>query len=103
MFACIRGSELRFPDYIPGAKQILCDFLERDVTKRLGSNGDIEEVKKHPFFACIDWEKLYNRQVVPPFVPRLNSLTDTDNFDAEFTRLPIHSVDMASSPNNRGA
>jgi len=31
--------------------------LHKDPTKRLGNNG-FEEVKDHPFFADIDFEKL---------------------------------------------
>jgi hypothetical protein len=40
--------------------------LERDVQKRL---VDPEVLKKHPYFASIDWEKLNRLEITPPFVP----------------------------------
>jgi len=38
-----------------------------DPTKRLGSGqGDVEEVKQHPFFAGIDWNDIYHKKHTPP-------------------------------------
>jgi len=108
MFASIRNSVLDFPEYIsPLARGILSDFLTRDVTKRLGSKNDVDDVKQHRFFHGVNWDALYNRQIPAPFVPRLQSQTDTANFDAQFTRMPINSVDAgnfgAASPSVRNA
>lgn len=64
--------------------------------KRLGANGG-QEVRSHPFFAPIDWESLYRKAIVPPFQPCRNiDETDTNNFEKEFTMLPVNSVDEAS-------
>lgn len=30
---------------------------------RLGHKGDIEEVKKHPWFADLDWDALLKKEV----------------------------------------
>ncbi|KOC68941.1 Serine/threonine-protein kinase LATS1 [Habropoda laboriosa] len=46
--------------------------------RRLGKNAD--EVKNHPFFASIDFEKGLRRQVAP-HIPRIQYPTDTSNFD----------------------
>lgn len=58
------------------------DFMERlmtlDPEKRLGYNG-AEEVKKHPFFASINWETLLTES--PSFVPQPADMEDTDYFD----------------------
>jgi len=97
MFQSIQSSALRFPDYIPAdTRSILTAFLERDVHRRLGSVKDIEEVKGHQFFDPINWKKLFSREVDPPFVPRLRSMTDTANFDTQFTRMPINSIDAGN-------
>lgn len=51
------------------AADFLSKLLERDPTKRLGAKG-IEEIKKHKFFKKVNWKKLYNKEVKPPFVPK---------------------------------
>mmetsp|Transcript_13376 Transcript_13376/g.13296 ORF Transcript_13376/g.13296 Transcript_13376/m.13296 type:complete len:86 (+) Transcript_13376:539-796(+) len=30
----------------------------------------------HPFFKDINWEKLYNKKVTPPYLPKIKSETD---------------------------
>ncbi len=70
--------------------------MNRNPLKRLGANGG-QEVRSHPFFASIDWEALYRRNIAPPFQPCRNyDETDATNFEKEFTMLPIHSVDESS-------
>jgi serum/glucocorticoid-regulated kinase 2 len=29
----------------------------------------MEEIMEHPFFASIDWEKLYQKRISPPYKP----------------------------------
>jgi hypothetical protein len=42
-------------------------LLQRSPEKRLGSGlDDAEEIKSHPFFADVDWQKIYNRETIPP-------------------------------------
>jgi hypothetical protein len=48
----------------------------------------IEGIKKHPFFASIDWVKLYNREIQPPFKPVIHR-SDTFYFDQSFTSRPV--------------
>ncbi|CAD6209219.1 GSCOCG00003787001-RA-CDS [Cotesia congregata] len=60
----------------PEAKDLipkLCVGADR----RLGKNAD--EVKSHPFFESIDFEKGLRRQVAP-HIPRIQYPTDTSNF-----------------------
>ena len=61
-------------------------FLTKNPAKRLGcsSNGD-EEVRIHSFFRRIDWQKIANREVQPPFKPRIRHRKDVSNFDKQFT------------------
>lgn len=33
-----------------------------------------------------EWEKLLNREIKPPFVPKIHDPEDVSNFDDEFTR-----------------
>lgn len=38
----------------------------------------------HPWFADIDWDKLYQKEVVPPFKPTVSGAADVRNVDREF-------------------
>ena len=65
---------------------ILSQLLDKDPFTRLGSRCDgFDEIKHHPFFMNIDWIKLYNKEIDPPFRPSVSSETDTCYFEAEFT------------------
>lgn len=66
--------------------------MTRDPNERLGNNGP-EHIKNHPFFASIDWRKLLQKKLQPPFKPTVESAYDTTNFDEEFTsEKPLESV-----------
>lgn len=73
-------------------------LLNRNPMRRLGANGG-QEVKNHPFFACIDWQLLYDRRIPPPFNPCRHHGDDADtvNFEKEFTNMALMSVDENSS------
>ena len=96
------------------ARSILTGLLTRDPTQRLGVYG-AEEIRSHPFFANhIDFQKLIQKKIQPPFKPSVSSpvvrlhaamtaicliLTrvigaqDVSNFDTVFTtEAPMDSV-----------
>jgi len=56
----------------------------------LGANG-ADEIKKHPFFACVDWETLLRKEHNAPFVPIIMEDTDCSNISCEFTEQPLDS------------
>jgi serine/threonine protein kinase len=97
LFERLRSAPLKFPFYVSRpAAMLISSFLKRNPLERLGSNGG-SEVKSHPFFASMDWEGLYNRRIRPPFDPcKDQDIVNTDNFDREFTTMPLHSVDENS-------
>ncbi|CAO3692520.1 unnamed protein product [Rhizopus stolonifer] len=85
MYRKILQDELRFPDDVSSdARGLLRGLLTRDPDERLGNKGS-EEIKNHPFFASIDWRKLNQKKLQPPYKPSVESAYDTQNFDDEFT------------------
>jgi len=89
MYEKIIRAKLTFPDYLSAeAKSLLTGLLDRDPKTRLGSGqGDADEIKCHPFFRDVDWKKLYNKELVPPFKPSVqDGKEDTSNVDEEFTK-----------------
>lgn len=65
-----------YPQYLSKeALKILQSLLEKDVSIRLGSMGSPEgDIKYHPFFSDINWDKLERREVEPPFKPQVVSI-----------------------------
>ena len=86
MYKKILHNPLIFGDEIsPLARSILTGLLNRDPSQRLGVNG-AEEIKRHPFFAQhIDFVRLSQKKIRPPFKPSVSSPVDVSNFDTVFT------------------
>ncbi|CAO1391430.1 unnamed protein product [Diamesa tonsa] len=62
-------------------------LLEKDVSIRLGVMGGPEgDIKYHPFFNEVNWDRLEKREVEPPFKPQVRHPLDTQYFDSQFTR-----------------
>ncbi|KAI3756697.1 hypothetical protein L1987_56519 [Smallanthus sonchifolius] len=73
-------THLKFPEEAklsPEAKDLICKLL-CNVEKRLGTKG-AHEIKAHPWFKGIEWEKLY--QIEAAFIPEVNGELDTQNFE----------------------
>jgi serine/threonine protein kinase len=97
----ILTQKLRLPTYLSReAASIIRQLLNRDAKKRLGSgkNG-IRDIKEHPFFKGVPWKKMLNKEVDPPFRPRIEKgVFDVGNFDKKFTDAaptdsPVKSID----------
>lgn len=71
----------------PNAQNLLRGLFRRNPTSRLGTGpGGAQNLRQHRFFAAIDWDRLYAREVMPPFRPN-SAVTDAAHyFDAEFTK-----------------
>ena len=93
MYEKILRDPLVFPDEVsPSARSILTGLLTRDPAQRLGVNG-AEEIKRHPFFEKIAWQRLAQKKIQPPFKPSVRSPVDVSNFDTVFTaEQPLDSV-----------
>ena len=63
------------------AWNLLHGLLERDPSKRI---GDVNKIKKHPWFKKIDWKQLIERKIKAPFKPVVSSPDDTRNIDQMF-------------------
>ena len=79
----------------PYAVDLIKKLLNPDPKKRLGSQDDAEEIKRHPFFKDFDWELI--KHAAPPFVPPPKANKENHNL------LPLDSIfckdsEVASSP-----
>ncbi|KAF8638316.1 hypothetical protein AX17_002336 [Amanita inopinata Kibby_2008] len=81
----ILNDPLRFPDNATercsdAGLSVLKGFIERDPSVRLGCGRHgkgFQDIKRHPWFSTIDWDKLEKKEIKPPFVPNMQQA----NFD----------------------
>uniref|UniRef100_A0A8C6XX57 non-specific serine/threonine protein kinase n=1 Tax=Naja naja TaxID=35670 RepID=A0A8C6XX57_NAJNA len=95
-------TKLGMPQFLsPEAQSLLRMLFKRNPANRLGAGPDgVEEIKRHPFFTTIDWNKLYRREINPPFKPATGRPEDTFYFDPEFTaKTPKDSPGIPPSAN----
>uniref|UniRef100_A0A674K2Q8 non-specific serine/threonine protein kinase n=1 Tax=Terrapene triunguis TaxID=2587831 RepID=A0A674K2Q8_9SAUR len=96
----ILKAKLGMPQFLsPEAQSLLRMLFKRNPANRLGPDG-VEEIKRHFFFSTIDWNKLYRREIHPPFKPATGRPEDTFYFDPEFTaKTPKDSPGIPPSAN----
>ncbi|KXS20855.1 hypothetical protein M427DRAFT_119397 [Gonapodya prolifera JEL478] len=89
IFAAVVNDPLSFPMDVPLSRMamgLIRRLLEKDPVRRLGSGpADGYIVMKHPWFADVDFEKVAQLEVEPPFIPEVTSVKDASNFDSSFT------------------
>jgi RAC serine/threonine-protein kinase len=84
MYFKIMHAKLELPDSLdPNTMSILIGLLERDPNKRF---SDPAAIKAHPYFKGIDWDKLIQKEITPPFIPPVKGDNDTSMVDPIFTR-----------------
>ena len=89
--------EVKFPrNFNELAKDLIKKLLVPNPLKRLGSEGDSESIKKHPYFKGINWEKFEKREIKPPYIPKFKDELDLSYFDKYFT-----DEDITSTKSNR--
>eukprot|EP01099_Mayorella_cantabrigiensis_P003426 TRINITY_DN262_c0_g1_i2.p1 TRINITY_DN262_c0_g1~~TRINITY_DN262_c0_g1_i2.p1 ORF type:complete len:373 (-),score=100.12 TRINITY_DN262_c0_g1_i2:422-1540(-) len=83
----ILTTEPHYPSHLsPEASDVLQKLLVKNPAERLKS----PEIRKHPFFNGIDWEKLLAKEIKPPFEPdRTRANVDgTFDLDEQFQLKP---------------
>ncbi|KAL3316293.1 Ribosomal protein S6 kinase beta-1 [Cichlidogyrus casuarinus] len=102
----LRDTFMCSPDTSQEAVSLLNGLLQKREALRLGYGPrDADAIKEHEFFRSLDWEKVYRREMTPPFKPNLTSSTDVSQFDPTITQEhPMESPDdfAAISPSLSG-
>lgn len=99
LYQNIRYSEPKLDyNYLTDDARDLCRrLLHKDPTQRLGSGpADAEDIKCHPWFEQIAWDRIENKTMAAPYKPQLDNDVDIKHFLPEFTNLQ-------PSPNSLGA
>ena len=93
--------KLQFPRHLnEDAIDLISKLLVMDPKKRLGAGKDgAKNIKNHPFFEEIEWADIWNKRIIPPFVPNLENELDLKYFDSQFTDEPVES--FTKNPRSR--
>src|SRR4051794_36387678 len=80
----ILKGRVKYPPYIHhDAQDLLVQLITADLTKRLGNlHGGSHDVKNHPWFAEVTWERLVKKDIDAPYVPPVKGgAGDASQFD----------------------
>jgi hypothetical protein len=74
--------------------------LESDLTKRYGNlKGGVKDIKNHRFFKELNWDKLINKELTPPYVPKVKSNSDISNFSSyPDSDVPAQAIKKSEDP-----
>lgn len=91
-----------YVDYSHEARDFMERLLTLDPARRLGANG-ADEVKNHPFFAGIEWDKVTTTEAA--FIPQVTDPESTDYFDPRGAIIQLFDDDdalQAAEPGHTG-
>lgn len=83
MFKRITKRDLVQPkEFEPELQSLIDGLLQVDLTRRLGNmHNGTDDIKSHPYFAGVDWEKYYAQTTISPYQPRVKGPGDASNFE----------------------
>ncbi|KAG8805692.1 hypothetical protein FRC17_005381, partial [Serendipita sp. 399] len=88
MYVRVLQDELAFPEdkaMDHDTKSLIRGLLQRNPALRLCE----PRIKKHPYFSMIDWQHVYHKRYIPPYIPPIDpaNASDTQNFDDAFLEM----------------
>jgi len=85
--------KIKFNDNMnPLLIDLISQLLAVNPKKRIGyGDSDAKKIKEHQYFNDVDWNKYLNKEIEPPFVPKLDGDMDLRYFDKSFTDEPVNS------------
>ena len=69
-------------DFDDKSRSLIKHLLEPDLSKRYGNlkNG-VKDIKNHPFFKSMNWDKLLRQEIEAPFIPKVKDDNELKYFN----------------------
>jgi len=85
IYDAILGEEPLYPSDAPQSTVEICqELLAKKSEQRLGAGPtDAQELMVHPYFNGVNWDDLYHKRVLAPYIPTMASEMDTSDLDTE--------------------
>lgn len=79
----ILDGKLNFPKWVDTrGMDLVRGLLQVDHTKRIGAlKRGVQDIRKHKFYAGVDWEVLFSRKIPAPIPVRVSNAGDSRYFD----------------------
>jgi serum/glucocorticoid-regulated kinase 2 len=82
LYEKILKSEPAIPE---GSDPAMKDIINKLLTKDPKNRPMFKDLMSHPFFATLNWEKVYNKEYTPSYKPERCGPSSLGNFDPSFT------------------
>lgn len=93
---------IKWPNISPSATDLIMKFMERDPSKRYGNlHHGAGDVFAHPWFREVDWERLRNREIQAPYMPKIAGDGDASAFES-YPEIDAARLYGASAPDPYG-
>ncbi|KRX11142.1 Protein kinase-like domain [Pseudocohnilembus persalinus] len=98
----IMSSEVKFPNWMKDKKgrRFIEQLLSKVPELRLG--GSYAALKANPWFDTFDWDKLYNKELEPPFIIPEEKVVSRKEIKAQFSQqVPVTKEIQLEQTNNK--
>ena len=111
----IKTAKVLFPDknkfkieYSDEIMDLILKLLEKDRSKRMGTQTGAKEILSHPLFKSYDCNKIYNKTMEPPFMPEIDKSNEMQFFNMDKgqeammdTMIPQNQVQRVKQQDNQ--
>ncbi|KAG8898406.1 camp-dependent protein kinase catalytic subunit [Tulasnella sp. 403] len=96
LYEKIIAGVVHYPQFFdPLAVDIVQNCLTTDLSRRYGNmKYGSKDIFGHPWFAEVGWERIYKKEIPPPFIPRIENDGDSSQFD----RYPEADISTYGAP-----